>query len=201
MLSGRPPFQADHPLAVLKMHAERPIPAISASELPRGLEGIVRRALAKKPEGRWPSATAMRAALLEIGSGRPPEAANGADALDRETGPVFRAPLPAAPNSPARGGSVADVSAIAPAGRARPRRTRLAWIAALIIIVVVAIWASAGKTSPRPRIRVLLRSSERIEARLVGPDAAAGTLVVEEAGGRLRTLRLDEVARYDYLDP
>ena len=67
MLGGRPPFQAPQPLAVLRMHVDDPVPPLATpAPLPPGLEGIARRALAKDPSERWPSAGDMATALRAL---------------------------------------------------------------------------------------------------------------------------------------
>jgi serine/threonine-protein kinase len=67
MLTGRIPFEAATPLAVLDKHVrETPVPPRLARPdlpIPRALEQIALRALAKRPEDRYPSAAAMADAL------------------------------------------------------------------------------------------------------------------------------------------
>ena len=65
MLTGRKPFIADEPIAVMKKHLEEPPPRL-ADVTPGDygmLEGVVARALAKAPQDRYPSAVAMAEAL------------------------------------------------------------------------------------------------------------------------------------------
>lgn len=67
LVSGAPPFRAERPLAILRAHCEAPIPPLRAPQgVPQGLEGILRRALAKAPDERWSSAGAMADALRSI---------------------------------------------------------------------------------------------------------------------------------------
>src|SRR5437773_1160339 len=65
MLAGRPPFIADHPVAVAAQHvAEEPPPLSSMSpNVPGALEAVVMRALAKQPTDRFGSAREMGVAL------------------------------------------------------------------------------------------------------------------------------------------
>jgi len=58
-LTGRVPFTADTPLAVLMKHVRDPIPLPSVSELPEPLAQVLLKALAKAPGDRWPTATAF----------------------------------------------------------------------------------------------------------------------------------------------
>ena len=66
MLTGRVPFTGGNSMALLLKHlTERPRPiAELRPETPRPLREVIERALAKSPEDRWPTATAMREALM-----------------------------------------------------------------------------------------------------------------------------------------
>lgn len=65
MLTGRVPFDAETPAAVLLSHVTRPMPATQElrGEVSAHLEDVLRRALAKRPEDRFPSAASFVAAL------------------------------------------------------------------------------------------------------------------------------------------
>ncbi|HSM92084.1 MAG TPA: serine/threonine-protein kinase [Anaeromyxobacteraceae bacterium] len=69
LLTGRPPFVAPNPLAVVNAHLHDPPPPIRelAPELPEGVAEVIHRALEKRPEDRFPTADAMREALLAAG--------------------------------------------------------------------------------------------------------------------------------------
>jgi|GEM_PF-1728696 len=56
MLTGRRPFEADTPMAVMIMHARDPLPSPRqvVPDLPRKVEHVLNKALAKKPEDRYP---------------------------------------------------------------------------------------------------------------------------------------------------
>ena len=64
-LSGVTPFAADNPGAVLLKHLNEPPPSLRAKlpTLPAEIEAIVLKLLAKNPDDRYPSATALREAL------------------------------------------------------------------------------------------------------------------------------------------
>jgi len=67
MLTGRPPFDADTPLAILMKHVNDPLPlprSLDAS-VPEALELIILKALAKNPDVRYQSAAEMIRALQE----------------------------------------------------------------------------------------------------------------------------------------
>ena len=65
MLTGRVPFEADTPAATLLSHVTKPMPATRElrGELSAHIEEVLRKALAKRPEDRYPSAGAFATAL------------------------------------------------------------------------------------------------------------------------------------------
>jgi serine/threonine protein kinase len=67
LLTGRRPFRAEHPTAQARQHLEMEAEPASFVDprLPRGVDAILARGLAKEPEQRWPSATAFVEALQE----------------------------------------------------------------------------------------------------------------------------------------
>jgi WD40 repeat protein/tRNA A-37 threonylcarbamoyl transferase component Bud32 len=127
LLTGRRVFERDDPLAVLLAHVTAPPPALSERrpDLPAAADGVMRRALAKTPDDRYPSCRdftdALRNALVLETAGQRGRPGAGAPAA-----PVTAAPAPAAPTpaAPARGGS---------------RRNRLLVIAAAGAVLAAAI--------------------------------------------------------------
>lgn len=67
LLTGRPPFTGDTPLAVAYQHVreEPPAPSDVDPDLPPAFDPVVLRALRKDPEDRFPTGTAFLAALEE----------------------------------------------------------------------------------------------------------------------------------------
>jgi tRNA A-37 threonylcarbamoyl transferase component Bud32 len=65
ILTGAPPFDADTPLAILMKHVNDPLPPLRKIEpsIPRPLERVVLKALAKRREQRYQSADEMAEAL------------------------------------------------------------------------------------------------------------------------------------------
>ena len=57
-LTGKTPFRADNPLALMRMHVSEPVPDPRAanSSLPQGVAEMVMRAMAKDPADRQPTA-------------------------------------------------------------------------------------------------------------------------------------------------
>jgi len=79
MVGGRPPFAAPNPMAVLSAHLhEEPAPLGSlCPEVSPAFAAVVHRALAKRPEERFESADAMRAALRAAGVRGEPASPDG----------------------------------------------------------------------------------------------------------------------------
>ncbi|HXF85712.1 MAG TPA: serine/threonine-protein kinase, partial [Anaerolineales bacterium] len=98
LLTGRKPFVADTPLAVVLKQATDPLPRPSqfVRDLPEAVEKILFKALAKDPADRYQSMTEMAAAMERTLSGQPSVvSAEGAWTTDRE---LSIAPLPSGPH-------------------------------------------------------------------------------------------------------
>jgi serine/threonine-protein kinase len=65
-LTGRRPFHADTPVAIALAHVREPVPDLP-EDVPESLAAVVRRALAKHPEERYPEAGAFADALATTG--------------------------------------------------------------------------------------------------------------------------------------
>ena len=81
-LAGRPPFVRDSELAVLNAHLHDAPPALSEVRpgLPRALDGVLARTLAKEPADRYPSGADFVAALKAAIGGEAAEATRAAPA-------------------------------------------------------------------------------------------------------------------------
>ncbi len=66
-LTGRAPFEGTSAMDVLMAQVSAPLPVVDpALGVPPAFEAIVRRALAKAPDDRWPTAEAMARALADL---------------------------------------------------------------------------------------------------------------------------------------
>jgi serine/threonine-protein kinase len=150
LLTGRKPFEAAHFAAQARAHIEDPVPSASAinPQLPRAVDAVLRRGLAKEPGDRWSSARAFADALdhaLEEGPVEPTRAmptqprpaAAGAAALDDERDAPRRAGAPAAPPD-GRDRPPREPRDDAPARRRRSPVGVLAAVAALLAAAVAA---------------------------------------------------------------
>jgi serine/threonine protein kinase len=73
LLTGRPPFVGDSPVAVAYQHVREPAlpPSDHDTDLPPEIDAIVMKALAKRVEDRYQSAAAMRSDIERYLAGRP----------------------------------------------------------------------------------------------------------------------------------
>ena len=73
LLTGRPPFVGDSPVAVAYQHVREPAapPSDHDTDLPPEVDAIVMKALAKRLEERYQSAAAMRSDIERYLAGRP----------------------------------------------------------------------------------------------------------------------------------
>ncbi len=103
MVTGRLPFEAETPVAVVLMHLRDPLPPPRAQNpaLPEDVERIILKATAKAPEERYPSAAEMSRALQDALSAAttikapvvPPRAEGAAAALPTQAEPPPTVPL------------------------------------------------------------------------------------------------------------
>jgi len=101
LLTGRVPFQAESDMAVALMRLNKdPIPPRAfRGGIPREVEAVVLRALARRPEDRFPSAASMRSALERAVGGSD---LSGTQALSAaRPGPLVQHGTPAQTTAPA----------------------------------------------------------------------------------------------------
>jgi eukaryotic-like serine/threonine-protein kinase len=144
LLTGRPPFLGDSPVAIAYQHVrENPIPPSHLDpEVPQWADAIVLRAMAKDPGERYQSAAQMRGDIQRALSGMPVAGPRTATyGATQRMGPATamaatstRA-IPDYPYGPQEDGYPPD-------GPPRKRRTALWWaLGVLLVIAVVGIVA------------------------------------------------------------
>jgi serine/threonine-protein kinase len=96
LLTGRPPFVGDSPVAVAYQHVREPAvpPSDHDTDLPPEVDAIVMKALAKRVEDRYQSAAAMRTDIERYLAGRPVEATVPPPPVDTPTQVVAATPPP-----------------------------------------------------------------------------------------------------------
>jgi len=102
LLAGEPPYTGDNFMAVAMKHIQQPVPSVRdvRPDVAPRIDAIVSRAMAKRPDDRFPSTEAMMAALEAAQAGRDstPVPVTQADDGATESIPV-PGPLPAAEHS------------------------------------------------------------------------------------------------------
>ncbi len=152
-LTGRPPFESTHLGALLaKIHeADAPLPTSIAPDLPAAVDTFMKRALARSPADRFPSARAMAGELAAIAGAAPKEAPRtitivpaGQERLARSV--VGRAidTMPANEPDPVST-TMHEPAASTPEDGRGPRRSLVAGgVAAALGIALVAGWLAFG---------------------------------------------------------
>jgi serine/threonine-protein kinase len=133
MLTGRPPFVGDSPVAVASMHVRQALtPARSINPaIPSDLDAIVTKALAKRLPERYPTADDLRSDLLRYAQGEPIVPRGRGGYVDDATRSVSAVTGERTQAVPVMSGPRTDV-------RSRRRGLNPLWFAAVAVIVIVA---------------------------------------------------------------
>ncbi len=128
LLCGRPPFSADTEAAtaLARLHQEPMRPRNVRAGVPKPLEDVVLRALARDPQQRYPTAGAFRAALVAAGRGTPSAPVVPTDSSGGDETQATRPPFPKIDATPAGAPPPAFV------------RTERGWLVPTVVIVLVA---------------------------------------------------------------
>jgi serine/threonine protein kinase len=143
LLTGRPPFVGDSPVAVAYQHVREPAqpPSDHDTDLPPAVDAIVMKALAKRLEDRYQSAAAMRSDIERYLAGRPVQA------------PVHAPAPPEPPTPPATDTSTSMRPPVPPRddyderddydrGRGGPRTSVLILLALLVLALIAGAWVA-----------------------------------------------------------
>ena len=191
LLTGRPPFIGDSPVSVAYQHVrEEPSPpSFFESTVPPEVDAITLKALAKRVDERYQSASEMRADIERALGGRPVLAPAVLGAAAVETQAHFL--------SPPSGGDTA-VTAVTQGGTAAydsvpPRRSRTwVWVVVGAIAVVLAVLAALLL----PKLLDTGGTAKQVDVpRIIGATVAGGR--DRAAAGRPRARQGDpEVQRH-----
>ena len=135
MLCGRAPFTADTDAAtaLARLHRDPLRPRQVRANVPRALEEVVGRAMAREPAQRYASASDLRAALLAGGASTTPE--------PDLTGTMAAVPLPPPPGAPAPVAAAPGRNPTATDGAPAPsfRQSERALLIPTTLVVVIAV--------------------------------------------------------------
>jgi eukaryotic-like serine/threonine-protein kinase len=128
LVTGSPPFQGDSPVAVAYQHVREnaTAPSSRVQGLPRALDSIVMKALAKNPQNRYQTAGEMRSDLQRALADQPVSAESVMTDAERTQ---FIARTPPPPIVPPGRGPVADEEP--------ERHTALIWTAVVVALLLV----------------------------------------------------------------
>ncbi|RJQ53266.1 MAG: Stk1 family PASTA domain-containing Ser/Thr kinase [Actinobacteria bacterium] len=136
MLTGDPPFTGENPVSVaVKQVNDEPVaPTRINPAIPRELEAIVLRAMAKRPEDRYPTAEDMREDIERLEEGAPTEAMAAAAGATTVMAPISPPPTSRAAAKPPTG------------------KKTWPWVLAalgVMLLAALAIWAVSAFVVPQ----------------------------------------------------
>ena len=149
LLTGRPPFVGDSPVAVAYQHVREQAapPSDLDDQLDPEIDAIVMKSLAKRVEDRYQSAAAMKADIERYLAGHPIQA----PAVAAAGGDAVRPPVPP-------GDATSTMAASPPPERDEPSRSRAGWwvLAGILLVALLAggayvLNASSSTTRPSGR--------------------------------------------------
>jgi serine/threonine protein kinase len=196
LLTGRPPFVGDSPVAVAYQHVREPAlpPSDHDTALPPAIDAIVMKALAKRVEDRYQSAAAMRSDIERYLAGRPVQA-------------PLPTPVPADP-PPAYSDPTTIAAPVPPDDDSSGGRTGLLVALGLLLILLIAaaaylmprLFESAPEQVAVPN--VIRLSEDQARAEIGDAELRVGTIDQEPSD----TVRAGRVIRQEpepdsYVDP
>jgi eukaryotic-like serine/threonine-protein kinase len=171
LLTGRPPFTGDSPVAIAYQHVrEDPVPpSVVDPEIPEWADAIVLKAMAKAPADRYQSAGEMRMDIQRAMSGMPVAAPTRVD-MYQGTRQMGAATMMASPTMAAPPYDYAEDEM----GREPPHggRRALLWVLGLLVVLgavgalAYMMFGGGGKTDPVPLVQglPLAKAEQQISA-------------------------------------
>ncbi|WP_066902712.1 Stk1 family PASTA domain-containing Ser/Thr kinase [Millisia brevis] len=148
ILTGRPPFVGDSPIAVAYQHVreEPPVPSTVNPNITTELDSVILEALSKNPDNRYQSAAEMRSDLVRVLGGQRPTAPAVLPEEDRTD--LINASGAAAPPPPPAGRRNGPREVSSGPGRHHADRPRVGsgrWIGrSLLALLLVAVVGGIG---------------------------------------------------------
>lgn len=149
LVTGERPFTADTPMAVALQHVNDDPPPLPAS-VPRPVRSLIMRALAKDPDDRWPSATALAQAARSAAHAARTAAAGATEATAATASAATTAPPPPMIKAPAT--SLEQHDGGFDHGRSTAGRRRVvAGVAGVVVLLAaVAVYALSPSDEQGP---------------------------------------------------
>ena len=197
LLTGRPPFVGDSPVAVAYQHVREPAvpPSDHDTDLPPEIDAIVMKSLAKRVEDRYQSAAAMRSDIERYLAGRP-----------------VHAVAPPAPPTTVLPATAAAAASVPPAAADdEPDRRNRGLLLFLLGLLIVALIAGAAYLlpslfeSPAERTQVpdlIGLSEEQARAEIGNAGLAVGEVTYRaDPDGRKDEVLEQDPNRDQFVDP
>jgi len=180
LLTGRPPFTGDSPVAVAYQHVrENPVPPSRVDpDVPPWADGIVLKAMAKSPADRYQTAADMRADLQRAASGMPVAAAPPTrfdmypQTQRMGTGTMMAGATSQIPPVEDYDYAGRDYDYAGSGGRGGTNRRWIPWVLGVVLVIAVVggvayyLLAGAGKTYAVPLVNgePVARAQSQIQA-------------------------------------
>jgi serine/threonine protein kinase len=181
MATGRVPYKAETPVAVVFMHASAPLPPPRKvnPDLPEAVERVILKALAKNPDDRYQTAEDMVAALKRA----IPETPTAKGRPQPQSAPtrVRRGPYPTLVAPPADGAIVPPADAAIPVSGPRKRMPGWLWAVAVVLLALVVAGGLLLGSGARNPLSPMLRSDY---ATASAPPSVATTPTTASASAR-----------------
>ncbi|GCD90191.1 Stk1 family PASTA domain-containing Ser/Thr kinase [Nocardioides sp. LS1] len=201
LLTGRPPFVGDSPVAVAYQHVREPAmpPSDHDTDLPPEIDAIVMKALAKRLEDRYQSAAAMRSDIERYLAGRPVHAAVPPPSpATTMIPPVVPAPAPT---------TTVPAYAMTDDGDDRRRTGTMVLLGLLVLLLIGGaayllpkMFESAPQQTPVPNLIGLSESAARKAIGDAGLAVGNVSYQADDRGGKGKVLSQDP-NRDQYVDP
>ncbi|MFC4123967.1 Stk1 family PASTA domain-containing Ser/Thr kinase [Nocardia rhizosphaerae] len=181
ILTGQPPFTGDSPVAVAYQHVKEdpPLPSSINPGVPRELDSVILKAMAKNPANRYQTAAEMRADLIRVLGGQKPSAPMVMSDEDRTTIMDYDDPAPRMFHE--RGDDTSEQDAIAPPAEDRNRTGLIALgVAAALAVAFGLFWVLIGPGSKPDQVAVPDVSGQSAQQAQSALQAAGFYVVVQQ---------------------
>jgi serine/threonine protein kinase len=189
MLAGKPPFDSDDPVALVRMQVTASPPPLP-SDVPPVLAAVVERLLAKNRDERFQSASELRETLESV-----LQLIVGEISVTGEN-PLF-ASLPATPSWPP---PPLPTHPHGPAGFVNRMRERGMWVAVVVVLVGLLAWSLWPSEDPAPAAAVDDGARSRDELRAGGESGEPIEVTADTGPADAQIAEIDRLILADKLD-